>query len=434
MKTLLLKIILIILIPYLVPARNPSLISLNNGNDPSNPADSSACMANFMAFLDTNTIQPNSYHFYDLSTGFPNSWLWDFGDGTVSTDQNPVHQFSTSGDFTVCLTITSNNPAGYSCTDDNCMLISTPHYFDLGGFAFIGDLPINNPFPTGDTAIALLYRINNNQVIPVDSLVFCELGYYWFSRLPEGKYLVKVVMLPESVHYFNYLPVYFENSPTWTSASQIDLSDESIFNANVYFLPNEIVPGLGEIVGSVKFENSGPDKLEYSLSDVEVILFNQDGRPLQSAFTDENGHFRFTNLAFGTYRLSADVAGLYAKITSVYLTPNNPISNNTELRIYEHDTFGIGEYFNQPPFISGELYPDPVQDMVNININSEKNSLTHITIVNILGQLMAKKMITINPGTETLSIPVDNLEKGLYLLKIESGNHVIIIIKKFIKE
>jgi hypothetical protein len=313
------------------------------------------------------------------------------------------------------------------------MLISTPHYFDLGGFAFIGDLPINNPLPTGDTAIALLYRINNKDVVPVDSLTFYELGYYWFSRLMEGKYLVKIILQPNSFHYFSYMPVYFENGLTWTSASQINLSVESVFNANVHFLPSEILSGPGEIVGSVKFESPWQDEPEYSLSDVEVILFNQEGRPLQSAFTDKNGHFCFTNLAFGTYRLSAEIAGLYAEITSVDLTPNNPISNNSELRIYE-GTFGVREYFNHPPFISGELYPDPVQDMVNININSEKSSLIHITIVNILGQLMAKKMITINPGTETLSIPVGNLEKGLYFLKIESGNRMIIIIKKFIKE
>jgi len=31
------------------------------------------------------------------------SWSWDFGDGTTSNVQNPTHQFSTSGTYTVCL-------------------------------------------------------------------------------------------------------------------------------------------------------------------------------------------------------------------------------------------------------------------------------------------------------------------------------------------
>jgi len=41
--------------------------------------------------------------FNDQSTGFPSpgSWYWDFGDGYSSTQQNPSHQFVSSGVFTI---------------------------------------------------------------------------------------------------------------------------------------------------------------------------------------------------------------------------------------------------------------------------------------------------------------------------------------------
>ena len=42
--------------------------------------------------------------FTDASTGHPNSWLWDFGDGATSTSQNPVHSFASEGAKTVTLT------------------------------------------------------------------------------------------------------------------------------------------------------------------------------------------------------------------------------------------------------------------------------------------------------------------------------------------
>ena len=44
--------------------------------------------------------------FEDLSTGNPNTWLWDFGNGNTSTLQNPVSIYPFAGFYTVTLTIT----------------------------------------------------------------------------------------------------------------------------------------------------------------------------------------------------------------------------------------------------------------------------------------------------------------------------------------
>ena len=47
--------------------------------------------------------------FTDASTALPNSWLWDFGDLTTSTDQDPLHTYTTPGTYTVTLTVTNPN-------------------------------------------------------------------------------------------------------------------------------------------------------------------------------------------------------------------------------------------------------------------------------------------------------------------------------------
>ncbi|GAA4369507.1 hypothetical protein GCM10023185_43190 [Hymenobacter saemangeumensis] len=50
----------------------------------------------------------NPVQFTDQSTGAPTSWLWDFGDGNTSTQQNPSHQYTATGTYTVSLTVTNS--------------------------------------------------------------------------------------------------------------------------------------------------------------------------------------------------------------------------------------------------------------------------------------------------------------------------------------
>jgi PKD repeat protein len=61
-------------------------------------------VADFIA--DTFSIKVyNSITFTDLSTGSPISWSWTFGDGGVSDEQNPTHEYTEAGNYTVSLTV-----------------------------------------------------------------------------------------------------------------------------------------------------------------------------------------------------------------------------------------------------------------------------------------------------------------------------------------
>ena len=58
------------------------------------------------------TVNVTTIEFTDTSTmGDANitSWMWDFGDGTNSTEQNATHMYTTTGNFTVSLTVTDAN-------------------------------------------------------------------------------------------------------------------------------------------------------------------------------------------------------------------------------------------------------------------------------------------------------------------------------------
>jgi PKD repeat protein len=72
-----------------------------------NVSSSSTLVANFSG-TPTSGIVPLTIHFTDQSTGNITSRLWDFGDGSTSTLQNPSHTYTTVEIFTVSLTVTGN--------------------------------------------------------------------------------------------------------------------------------------------------------------------------------------------------------------------------------------------------------------------------------------------------------------------------------------
>ncbi len=72
--------------------------------------------------------------FIDTTLPNPNSWLWSFGDGTSSTDQNPQHIFSAPGTYDVTLSVTSID----GCADSVTMSVVVPE-LPIADFSFVND-------------------------------------------------------------------------------------------------------------------------------------------------------------------------------------------------------------------------------------------------------------------------------------------------------
>ncbi len=59
-------------------------------------------------FADIRTGDPPlTVKFHDYSSGNPSAWLWDFGDGSTSTEKDPVHTFTSIGYYNTTLTATN---------------------------------------------------------------------------------------------------------------------------------------------------------------------------------------------------------------------------------------------------------------------------------------------------------------------------------------
>jgi PKD repeat protein len=62
-------------------------------------------------FSPANPVAGQDVGFTDQSTGNLTAWVWNFGDGGVSSEQNPLHRYNNAGTYTVTLTIYRNAEA-----------------------------------------------------------------------------------------------------------------------------------------------------------------------------------------------------------------------------------------------------------------------------------------------------------------------------------
>lgn len=104
-------------------------------------AQNPGCHAGFTFTILGNTVTFTDTSFFDVGPQ-NTSWLWDFGDGSTDTTQNPVHTFNfPPTHYTICLTVTNCAILpGTCCTDSACIEIQ------------VGD-------PTGITSIGLSNKI-----------------------------------------------------------------------------------------------------------------------------------------------------------------------------------------------------------------------------------------------------------------------------------
>ncbi len=89
---------------------------------------------------------PLNISFRDLSAGNPGSWAWDFGDGSRSSEQNPVHLYQSPGSYTVSLSITNGNQTD-SITKRNEIVAFPPRIkADFEAFPLKGPVPLKVTF------------------------------------------------------------------------------------------------------------------------------------------------------------------------------------------------------------------------------------------------------------------------------------------------
>jgi len=112
--SIILPILIIFLTGIFLPVN--AVNTTNNFNIDINP------IAGFSADPTSGSV-PLTVQFSDMSSGAPVSWLWTFGDGGTSFEQNPSYTYSYPGSYTVSLTAINRNSFLYSYSQFNYIFV-----------------------------------------------------------------------------------------------------------------------------------------------------------------------------------------------------------------------------------------------------------------------------------------------------------------------
>ncbi|WP_406535251.1 PKD domain-containing protein [Methanobrevibacter sp.] len=93
---------------YAEEENNEDLESVNTTTTNIEVLGDNSLESNFSCDIDEG-IESLTVNFKDNSTGKPTSWLWDFGDGNTSTEQNPAHAYAQWGSYNVSLNVSDGD-------------------------------------------------------------------------------------------------------------------------------------------------------------------------------------------------------------------------------------------------------------------------------------------------------------------------------------
>jgi len=377
------------------------------------------CGAGFQSVPDSSG-GPFSFSFFSSASGqAPYAYRWDFGDGDSSSQANPSHSYAQQGAYKVCLIITDANGCMASFCDSVGGGGSAPQRGSISGFAMLSGGQVSNDDRMVYLIGSYVDSINGGTVLyAIDSLTIVapDSGYFQFSNLPYGTYYIKTALLPSAPNFAAHLPTYYNSELRWAQATAIVLSAS---NPNPFISYNLVAGnnpgGPGFIGGNV---TQGANKMAGTgdpVANIPVMLVGHTNGVKAYTMTDASGNFSLNNLPLGTYTVMADMINRFTNDLTITLTAAAPSANGLSIEVNAQPT-GIAD---QPtPITADALFPNPATSTASLSLSLQAATRVEVRILNLAGQTVATQTQDLPVGSSTLTLDVQALPAGLYLVQV----------------
>ncbi|MFZ1331353.1 MAG: PKD domain-containing protein [Flavobacteriales bacterium] len=350
-------------------------------------ANSASCDACFSVEQSMNPAGPLPFtvDITDCSSdgNGPYSYLYDLGDGTTSTGADVTHTYANAGIYVVCLTIADNNGCTSTTCDslyfaDNGILQSSGAYDCLGVWngSSLPGTPCSLPFNEQGTW-------DNNCVCQPDSGATCSANFIVMQAFtyvdstntnPGG-----TEPIPNEVWVWNQSYGSGSISYTWDFGDGTTSTDA--FPTHIY-------------------ADGGPYVLCLTMTDAS----NCTSTHCDTLTVDEDG---LLNGMIGHNEVRAAF--------TVNVLQELPTAINEQERIEEI-----------------ALWPNPVADVITLSLLSTTSGRLDVSILDLDGRLINTSSNTVSSGKNSITVPVEQLESGMYVVRISDGKTTVS--RRFVKQ
>jgi PKD repeat protein len=228
--------------------------------------------------LSTRGTAPLDVKFMNTTRGEVSSWLWDFGDGVTSTEKDPTHVYTQTGNYTVSLMADNE----YSAQKNDYIKVSGR---TIKGRVIEGDMNGNYPGAglSGYTVEAHVRLASTLFPLFVTGTLTDENGMYTLTELPATTNIIVSAWPPYDDN--RYIGEYYYNQTNALLANPLSTQNDNL--TGIDFVLRK-TPELG-ITGKVSQDGNG-------LANIEVHIFSMSTSYYNTTFTDNAGNYTFNSL------------------------------------------------------------------------------------------------------------------------------------------
>ncbi len=424
------------------------------------------------------------YQFKDLSQNNIDAWEWNFGDGSTSTEQHPVHVFANEGFYDVTLAISTEDGCesktfrtiavgGDDPVDTSFVCQAIFGYFQTATTTFTVNF---EDYSFGNTNTWLwefgdgTYSTDPNPVHIYDEAGVYDVSLKITTDDCESKVTQKVVVLEDGVYPLDCQALFiFESSPNGDNQVKfLDLSYEDVLEWKWSFGDGETSTeqnpshqyaesGIYTVQLKIKTASNclSEFKMEIYVGD-DIIVSDQCAAFFSGVINELEVSFKDLSLSttpvyewhwdFGDGKTSTlqnpvhnyETYGVYEvvlKITSQGCESKFLMTVDLYNGILEGRSQAADEATgnNDVTFVveNAIISPNPVVEAANLGFKSSINQELIINVISLTGEVVDQRQFDARAGNNQIQINTTNLSNGIYFIQIQSDKGVMSL--KFVK-